>query len=248
MGIASGLSSRHVNRRSWALVLIGAILVGAITVRFALNFDPLECGGLPYLVDEAFCPPRFEILWFRLSDTEVLVWSIILGASAGALLGLLVDRLLPGRMRAPRTRWGLGTVVAVSLSAVVACTGPVAPSRSPSSPASFARYFFSASGIQGVLEVSQSPPSICYSTQSNPALPISIVPASLGLDAPSPGAVSGAAASFAPKDNGFCGMVTPALAEGLIANPPGYLVRWHPSPDGPTASSSFTPVWGLTQP
>lgn len=237
-----------VGYRSRILAFTGAILVGTATVLFGLSLDPQGCSGLAYLVDESFCPPRFEILWFQLSEMEVLVWSPILGASMGTLLGLLVDRLSRGLWPAPKTHRGIGTVVAMSLLALVSCTGPEVHSKRPSSNAPFARYFFSASGIQGVLEVSKSPPSVCYSTQSQPARPISIVPESLGLADRSPRVESGATASFAPKDNDFCGTVSPALAAGLLANSSGYLVRWRPSPDGPTASSSITPVWGLAQP
>jgi hypothetical protein len=106
-------------------------------VLFGLSLDPQGCSGLRYLVDESFCLPRFEILWFRLSEMEVLVWSIILGASTGALLGLLVDRLSRGWEGAPRTRRGIGTVVAVSLLALVSCTGSEVQSKRPPSQASF---------------------------------------------------------------------------------------------------------------
>lgn len=96
------------------------------------------------------------------------------------------------------------------------------------------RYFFSASGIGGVLEVSSSPPSICYSTQSYPARPIEIVPG------PSSTAIAHAEVSYAPRNNDFCDRtVSLTLAADLLANPSGYQVRWHPLPGGPTAFSSF---------
>jgi hypothetical protein len=132
-------------------------------------------------------------------------------------------------MRTGRARWGVASALVLS-SALSACTGP------PANPSiTFARYFFSASGIRGVLEVSSSPTSICYSTQSYPTRPISIIPG------PSSGVLADAEVSYAPRDNDFCDKtVRPALAAALLADPSGYQVRWRPRPGGPTELSSFT--------
>jgi hypothetical protein len=112
---------------------------------------------------------------------------------------------------------------------------PVEPKRSSSSTVTIARYFFSASGLRGVLEVGSSPPSICYSTQSYPARPISII------SEPSSGVPAHVEVSYAPRNNDFCdSTVRPALAAGLLADPSAYLVRWRPRHDGPTMLSSFT--------
>lgn len=101
----------------------------------------------------------------------------------------------------------------------------------------FARYFFSASEIVGVLEVSQSPPSICYSTQSSPARPISII-LSRPVSGPPPGAPAGV--SYAPSGNDFCDRtVDPALAEALIVDPSAYLISWRPEDGHPAVSSSL---------
>ena len=140
-------------------------------------------------------------------------------------------------MRTRRTIWGIGPALALSVM-LSACTGrpAVVPSSSASSPSiTFARYFFSASGIRGVLEVSSSPPSICYSTQSFPARPISIIPG------PSSGVFAHAEVSYVPVNGDFCDRaVRPALAAALLAEPSGYQVSWRPRPAGPTAFSSFT--------
>jgi hypothetical protein len=140
-------------------------------------------------------------------------------------------------VRTRGTPWGIGA--ALTLSVILsACTGSheAVPSSSPSRPSiTFARYFFSASGIGGVLEVSSSPPSICYWTQSYPARPISIIPT------PSSGVLARAEVSYVPRHSDFCDRtVRPALAGALLAEPSGYQVRWRPRPGGSTAFSSFT--------
>lgn len=72
----------------------------------------------------------------------------------------------------------------------------------------------------GVFEVSSSPLSICYSTQSFPDRPISI------LARPSSGVLAQAEVSYAPRNNDFCDRrVSPNLAAALIADPSGYQVR-----------------------
>lgn len=215
-----------VYRRTWISVLTGALLVATATLLVGLSLDPGGCSGPTAYVDTSFCPSRFEFLWFRASDTEVVVWSLIVGVSVGALLGLLVDRSYSGRMPARRARWGVG-MSTILLAALSAC------SPTPMQ-ASFARYYFQAPEARGVLEVTASPPSICYSTQSSPARPISIVRSSL--------AESPTAASFAPAVNDFCSMVTPNLAAGLLAEPSVYSVRWRPLSGEAIAVSSFVPI------
>ena len=133
------------------------------------------------------------------------------------------DRDYADEMHAQGRRWGTGTSF-VLLAALVAC------SPTPTET-SFARYYFDAPEARGVLEVTKSPPSICYSTQSNPARPISIVRGSL--------AESPTAASFVPRENDFCGTVSPALAAGLLAEPSEYSVRWSPLTGEPIAVSSL---------
>lgn len=140
-------------------------------------------------------------------------------------------------MRTRGARWGVASALFLS-SMLSACTGPpeaVPSSSTPSPSITFARYFFSASGIGGVLEVSSSPPSICYSTQSNPARPIDIIPG------PSSTGRADAEVSYAPRKNDFCDRaVRPTLAADLLADPSGYQVRWAPLRGGPKAISSFT--------
>ena len=98
----------------------------------------------------------------------------------------------------------------------------------------FNRYFFAASGVRGVLEVSSSPPSICYSTQSYPARPISII-------AEPPYSLSRTEVSYAPSSGSFCDRtVHPALVTDLLAHPSAYRVRWRPRPGAITAYSSLT--------
>jgi hypothetical protein len=221
-----------VGRRTWTFVMTGVLLGATATLLIGLILDPGGCSGPTAYVDASFCSPQFEILWFRLSETEVIVWSLIVGVSAGALLGLLIDWLYSGRMRAQRTRWGIGTSV-ILLVALAACTPT--PTVTP-----FARYYFDAPKARGVLEVTKSPPSLCYSTQSNPARPISIIGRdSLLAVPPYPGGTFPPAASFAPKENDFCGTVTPELAAGLLGEPSEYLVRWRPLAGEPIAESSF---------
>jgi hypothetical protein len=225
-----------MNHRPWIVVLVGSILVGTATLLIGLGLHPVGCSGPTGYVDASFCPPRMEVLWFRLSETEVIIWSVIVGASVGALLGLLVDRLCLRQRSVHRTRWGIVTAVIV-LSAIVTCTGAPIPPSPSEEPAPFARYFFFASGAVGVLEVSQSPPSICYSTQSSPARPISIIPASF-VSGPPPGAPAGV--SYAPRGNDFCDRtVESALAAALIADPSGYFIRWRPEAGAPAVSSSL---------
>lgn len=190
-----------------------------------LNLDAGGCSGPTAYVDASYCPPRFKALWFRLSEAQVVIWSLIGGGSVGALLGLLAVRLYSGRMRAQRARWRIGTSFIVLIA--LAC------SRTPTET-SFARYSFEAPEARGVLEVTKSPPTICYSTQSNPARPISIVQGSL--------AESPTVASFAPGENDFCGTITPKLAAGLLAEPSEYSVRWSPLAGEPIADSSFIPI------
>lgn len=55
------------------------------------GLHPVACSGAAAYVDASYCPSRLEILWFRLSEMELLVWSIVVGAAVGAFLGLLVD-------------------------------------------------------------------------------------------------------------------------------------------------------------
>ena len=197
--------------------------------------NPQGCSGAAAYVDPSYCPPRIEVLWFELSDKEVIIWSVIVGGTVGALLGPIVDRLFRRLIPLPATRSWISAIVMVSVLA--ACTGPhQAPRSGPNRESDpFARYFFSASGMVGVLEVSQSPPSICYSTQSSPARPISIIPSRFVSGPP-----RGTSVTYAPRGNDFCDKtVEPALAEALILDPAGYSIRWRPEGGAPAASSSL---------
>lgn len=133
------------------------------------------------------------------------------------------------------TDWEI-TLALLLCVALSACTGsPSLPVRDPmpEPPITSARYVFSASGVRGVLDVSSSPPSICYSTQSDPARPIKIqaLPA---------GAIAHVEESYSPRTDNFCdGTVTSALATDLLADPSGYQVVWSPRPDGSGAFSSL---------
>jgi hypothetical protein len=222
-----------MHRRTAFLALIGSILVGTTTVSYGLSLNLRGCSGLRWFGDDSYCPPRIEVLWFELSEREVLVWSIVTGAMAGAFLGLLVGWLLRHRMPVgPRS--GVGAALIVSVLA--ACTAAPQPTPPDPEPDLFARYFFSASGMVGVLEVRRSPPSICYSTQSSPSRPISIIPNGL-VSAPQPEAPI---VSYTPRRGDFCDMtVDAALAEALILDSSGYLVRWRPDDGSPTVSSTL---------
>jgi hypothetical protein len=117
-----------------------------------------------------------------------------------------------------------------SFKANSSASGGTQDISSSSSASGVARYFFSASGVRGVLEVDTSPPSICYSTQSSPIRPIKIVPTR---------AISHVEESYAPGGGPtFCDRaVSRALAADMIADPSGYQVVWSPSPGDPTAFS-----------
>ena len=221
-----------MGRRSRIFVLIGVLLGATATLLIDLSLDPGGCSGPTAYADATFCPPRVEILWFRLSEAEVLVWSLVVGGSAGALLGPIATRFYSSRMRAQRGGRPIGTSF-ILLVALAACT----PTPTETS---FARYHFDAPQSRGVLEVTKSPPSLCYSTQSNPARPISIIDRdSLLAVPPYPGMTFPPAASFAPKENDFCGTVKPELAADLLAEPSGFLVRWRPLAGEPIAESSL---------
>lgn len=149
------------------------------------------------------------------------------------------------RRRGPRPRERLvaATVAfAVFAAAALLVWHAFAPTRTPMREeprpsATFARYFFSASGtgIRGVLEVASSPPSICYSTPSVGSPPV-IRPISL-VSSPS-GQVK---VTYAPTVTGdFCDKtVSRELTSDLIANPDDYRVRWQPISGGATEDSAL---------
>jgi hypothetical protein len=83
-----------MERHTWISALIGSILVGTATVLYGLDLNPQGCSGAVAYVGPSYCPPRLEVLWFKLSDKEVITWSVIVGATAGALFGLFVDQLV----------------------------------------------------------------------------------------------------------------------------------------------------------
>ena len=139
-------------------------------------------------------------------------------------------------MRSGRLIPGILSIL-VLLSMLSACTGPdVASDPSPGPPITFARYFFSASGIGGVLEVSSSPTSICYSTQSNAPRPISITRAASGGG----GLEETVEVSYTPDNNGFCDRTEPTLVAALLSDPSGYQIHWRPRPGESIAISAFS--------
>ena len=115
------------------------------------------------------------------------------------------------------------------LSILSACTGPDDPSPGP--PITYARYFFSASGIGGLLEVSSSLTSICYSTQTNSPRPRAA--SGGGLEEP-------VEVSYTPDSNVFCDRTEPTLAAALLFDPSGYQVLWRPRPAGPMEFSALS--------
>ena len=110
----------------------------------------------------------------------------------------------------------------VVIVAVTSCTSSPAPHPTARTPAAeYARYFFVAPRDTGVLEVTASPPSICYSTQSYPARPITIVSRDQGS--------AQAVAMYRPTSGTFCDReVGKDVAARLIADPSSFLVRWSP--------------------
>jgi hypothetical protein len=82
-----------MDRRTWILALVPAVAVGIAVLLIEVAPTPLGCSGAAAYVDPSYCPPRIQILWYKLSPTEVVVWSILVGGVTGALLGLLVDRM-----------------------------------------------------------------------------------------------------------------------------------------------------------
>jgi hypothetical protein len=90
-----------MNRRRWILALVGAVLVGTVALSLELHLDRGGCSGPSAFVDEGFCSaPRIELLWFKLSEKQTLAWSIAIGASAGIVLGVIVDQSAPQRRSA----------------------------------------------------------------------------------------------------------------------------------------------------
>lgn len=114
--------------------------------------------------------------------------------------------------------------VAVGLMLLAVTSASCAQSQLPSAQKPFDRFFFSASGIRGVLEVNAAPPSICYETQSFPARPIEIV----SHPAEVPAAV---AASYSPRRGTYCDRsVSEAVARDIIDHPFQYTISWRPDP------------------
>jgi len=124
-------------------------------------------------------------------------------------------------------------VVGLLLLAITSAScarGHPAPPQKP-----FDRFFFSASGIVGVLEVNASLVSICYETQNFPARPIEIV------SHPREGPVA-VVASYSPQRGTYCDWsVSEAVARSIIDHPSGYAISWQPLPGGITATSLLKP-------
>jgi hypothetical protein len=117
------------------------------------------------------------------------------------------------------------------MTALVSCT--TSPSPSPTSKPTttpFARYFFIEPDDTGVLEVAAHPASICYSTQSYPARPITIV-----QDTSRP------VATYRPESGTFCDrQVSEEVAARLIADPSSFAVRWSPQANKPVVATLLT--------
>lgn len=123
------------------------------------------------------------------------------------------------------TDFGAGEVIRVA--------PPTPPSSPPSVAPGAARFFFTAPSDRGVFEVTTSPPSICYSTQSFPARPIRI-------QALPPQSISHVEGVYRPDGASFCDRsISAALANDIIADPSGYRIVWHPQVGDPL---TFTPL------
>lgn len=121
---------------------------------------------------------------------------------------------------------GCLAVPAVALT-LVACV------RSEPAASNFARFFFSADRVSGMLEVQTSPPSICY----DPVGRLSIV----GNPQLGPMRVL---ASFSPQNDlsTFCDRsIDPMIVRGIIDHPDSYAVRWQPTPGGAEVVSLLRP-------
>lgn len=131
---------------------------------------------------------------------------------------------LTGRTKSSLLR-GCLAVLAVALT-LVACV------RSEPAASDFARFFFSADRVNGVLEVQTSPPSICY----DPVGRLSIVRNPQQSRMP-------VLASFSPQNDlsDFCDSIDPMIARGIIDHPDSYAVRWQPTPGGAEVVSLLTP-------
>jgi hypothetical protein len=88
--------------RSARFALVGAAVVGtaALLVERSLPFTErvYRRRGTGIIRD----PPRTHVLGFELSPTEGVVWFVVVGVLAGALLGLFLARVLRW---APGARW-----------------------------------------------------------------------------------------------------------------------------------------------
>lgn len=117
--------------------------------------------------------------------------------------------------------------------AVASCT--TSPSPSPTlKPVTtrYARYLFVAPDDTGVLEVTSHPARICYSTQSYPARPITIVQ---GTSLP--------VATYRPGRGTFCDrQVSEEAASRLIADPSSFAVRWSPQANEQVVVTSLTTI------
>jgi hypothetical protein len=155
------------------------------------------------------------------SDFCEPVWT---GAVSGETWWLLLD----GSRLVAASRAGGVFEEGISLTAFV--------SSSSAAQRHFARFFFAASGVWGVLEVQTSPPGICYETQSFPARPIEIV-----SNPPVEGRVT-VVASYSPPRGTYCDRsVSEAITRDIIDNPSGYAISWRPDPSADTATSRLTP-------
>src|SRR5918994_4471393 len=112
----------------------------------------------------------------------------------------------------------------MGMLAVASCTSSSAHPHA--STAGYARYFFGEPHDTGVLEVAAKPPSVCYSTQSYPARPITLIDESSGHAVP--------AASYRPSRVDYCDRhVGEDVAARLIADPSSFVVRWSPQAGQP---------------
>jgi hypothetical protein len=115
----------------------------------------------------------------------------------------------------------------VSLFGMVAlssCTS--SPVDSDASTVRYARYLFVTPYDTGVLEVTAKPPSVCYSTQSDPARPITLIDESNGHAVP--------VASYRPPRGQYCDrQISQDVVARLIAHPSSFVVRWSPQTGQP---------------
>jgi hypothetical protein len=111
----------------------------------------------------------------------------------------------------------------------------VNPGPSDEATVQYARYYFIEPTDTGVLEVSASPATICYSTQSYPARPIDLIARANGA--------SNRVASYEPPRVEYCDRaVDEDVAAALLSDPSSFVIRWSPQAGEPVVTTPLTPT------